>query len=150
MTPTFVQLNEGWNAEPNGPEPEVRVVNSDVLLSFFVNAFQFPEFKEEELGILRFINCERYRLGSTNDEGWYLGQCRFRKLAPKWGEFYLVSGEPESLNAPQDWKILQPSKHLVKHFLFYFRDNTFECIAEKCILENTANNSLQRTGFAGR
>jgi len=30
--------------------------------------------------------------------------------------------------------------------LFYFRDETFECVAEKCIIEPTADNSLQRTG----
>jgi hypothetical protein len=29
-------------------------------------------------------------LGRTNDEGWYLGQCRFSKVAPTWGEFYHV------------------------------------------------------------
>jgi hypothetical protein len=150
MNTTFAQLNEGWNAEPNAPEPKVEIAGSDVLLSFFVNAFQFPEFKEEEVGILRFVNCERYRLGPTNDEGWYRGQCRFSKLAPKWGEFYLVSGDAQFVSAPQDWKVLKPNKHSGKHFLFYFRDNTFECVAEKCVLEQTANNSLQRTGFAGR
>ena len=57
----------------------------DIVLKFFVNPFQFREFKEEEVGVLRFVRCERYRLGSTNDEGWYLGQCRFSKLAPEWG-----------------------------------------------------------------
>jgi hypothetical protein len=150
MNPTFEQINKGWNAEPNAPEPKVEVSGSDVLLTFYVNAFHFKEFEEEELGILRFVGCEQYRLGPTNDEGWYRGQCRFSKLAPKWGEFYLVSGDDALLNIPEDWKVLKPSSGVGKHFLFYFRDNTFECVAKQCTVEKTANNSLQRTGFAGR
>ena len=30
----------------------------------------------------------------------------------------------------------------MKHFLFYFRDNTFECVARECIIEAYAANSL--------
>ena len=115
-----------------------------------MNAFQFKQFEEEELGVLRFIECERYRLGPTNDEGWYRGQCRFSKLAPGWGEFYLVSGDDVLLKAPKDWKLVKPGSGASKHFLFYFRDNTFECVAKKCVVEKISNNSLQRSGFAGR
>ena len=145
MTPKFVKLNEGWNAEPNVPEPKVKVDGCDVLLRFFVNAFCFPEFEDGELGILRFVNCERFRLGSTNDEGWYRGQCRFSRLAPGWGEFYLVSGDSALLNSPQDWKIIQPKRNIqLKHFLFYFRDDTFECVAETCLFEKDPANLLLR------
>lgn len=146
MRATFLQLNQGWNAEPNAPEPSVETQGADLLLSFYINAFQFPEFEEEEIGVLRFIHCERYRLGSTNDEGWYRGQCRFSKLAPTWGEFYLIQGDSALLNAPLDWVRVSESRGHSQHFLFYFRDNTFECLAEQCIVEPTANNSLQRTG----
>lgn len=146
MQTSFLQLNEAWNAEPNAPEPVVQVQGPDLLLSFYVNAFQYPEFEEEESAILRFVRCERYRLGSTNDEGWYQGQCRFSKLAPAWGEFYLVQGDSALLNAPQDWKTASPPSVHAQHFLFYFRDNTSECVAEQCLIESTANNSLQRTG----
>ena len=59
MNPTFEQINKGWNAEPNAPEPKVEVSGSDVLLTFYVNAFHFKEFEEEELGILRFVGCEQ-------------------------------------------------------------------------------------------
>jgi hypothetical protein len=144
---SFEQLNKGWNAEPNAPEPEIEIDGNDILLTFYVNAFQFKEFEEMESCILRFIDCERYRLGSTNDEGWYRGQCRFSTLAPEWGEFYLVSGDEALLNAPVDWKILKPSSGVGKHFLFYFRDNTFECVAKQCVGEKTANNALQQISF---
>jgi len=55
MSATFVQLNQGWNAEPNAPCPDVIVQVRDVLLTFFVNAFQFEHFAPDERGVLRFV-----------------------------------------------------------------------------------------------
>ena len=128
------------------PEPAINIRNEDLLLMFYVNPFLYPEFKEEEIGILRFMRCERYRLGPTNDEGWYRGQCRFSKLAPAWGEFYFVQGDHDLLNAPLDWKKLDCAvSDRSKHFLFYFRDETFESVAEQCIIEPIADNSLFST-----
>lgn len=146
MKITFQQLNEGWNAEPNAPNPVIEIEGNDVALKFLVNAFQFAEFEEEENGILRFVESERYRLGSTNDEGWYRGQCRFSKLAPAWGQFYLVQGDKELLDAPTDWEIIGSNSGSGAHFLFYLRDNTFECVSRQCNIEPSVNNSLQRTG----
>ena len=145
MKTTFQKLNEGWNADPNVPIPSVEVRGEDILLKFSVNPWQFPEFREDEIAVLRFVGCLRYRLGPTNDEGWYLGQCRFSKLAPNWGEFYLVNGDAGLLDAPEDWLTLQSKGKSGRHFLFYFRDDTFECVAEKCEIEPSTNNSLTRT-----
>jgi len=145
MRVTFHKLNNGWNAEPNAPVPSVEVQDEDVLLKFFVNPFRFPEFLEEELGILRFVRCQRYRLGSTNDEGWYLGQCRFSRFAPEWGQFYMVQGDADLLDAPNDWQSVGPQIAAGRHFLFYFRDSTFECVAEHCKIEPSEANSLMRT-----
>jgi hypothetical protein len=146
MKPEFLHLNVGWNAEPNAPEPSVLVQGLDIILGFYVNPFLFKEFKEDELGFLRFVNCARYRLGPTNDEGWYRGHCRFSQIAPEWGEFYEVSGDSEALNGPTDWQVLNTERSgEAHHFLFYFRDNTFECVAERCVIEPRADNALQRT-----
>ena len=54
---SFEQLNKGWNAEPNAPESEVEIDGNDILLTFYLNAFQFRGFEEMELGILRFKDC---------------------------------------------------------------------------------------------
>jgi len=145
MTAQFIRLNNGWNADPNVSDESVLVDGHDVLLRFDVNAFQFPEFKYGEIGILRFVNCSRYRLGETNDEGWYLGQCRFSGLAPAWGEFYTVTGDPSSTDGPDDWVAVQRSTaENGKHFLFYLRESTFECVAEKCVAEPRQDNALFR------
>jgi hypothetical protein len=145
MAASWVQLNQKSNAEPNVPDESVRVVGEDILLHFRMNAFQFMDFYEGEKGGLRFKACSQFRPGGTNDEGWYRGQCRFSKSAPSWGEFYAIIGDPSSFNGPDDWVVI---KHSVTsdgtHFLFYFRDRTFECIAEKCVIEPIPDNALFR------
>ncbi len=80
MKPHFLQLNLGWNAEPNAPDPHVDILGSDIILHFSVNPFQFKEFAKDEIGILRFANCGRYHLGPTDDVGWHRGRCRSAKL----------------------------------------------------------------------
>lgn len=145
MNPSFIQLNHGWNAA-NAPEETAHVDGHDVLLEFYVNPFRFRDFNESEKGVLRFLKCSRFRHGRTNDEGWYRGQCRFSGLAPAWGEFYAIIGDQDSTNGPNDWVVVQ---HAVAqggtHFLFYFRGRTFECIAERCVIEPTQENALFRT-----
>jgi hypothetical protein len=139
MKTTFVKLNDDWNAEPNAPDPKIEIVGSDILLSFYVNPFQFPRFEEEDIGVIRFKNFVRYRLGPENDEGWYRGQCRFSKLAPAWGEFYEVSGDLKLSECPSDWITVLSDTKGTRHFLFYFRDNMFECDAQEWQFEPTAN-----------
>jgi hypothetical protein len=147
MKPHFLQLNLGWNAEPNAPDPQVEVLGQDIVLRFYVNPFQFEEFEEDDVGFLRFSNCVRFRLGSTNDEGWYGGQCRFSKIAPAWGEFYEIAGDDMSTIGPTDWHAVSTkSTGGLHHFLFYFRDNTFECVAERCVIERRDDNALEAKG----
>ena len=140
----FERQNIGWNAEPNAPYPNTEVVDRDLLLTFYVNPYQYPRFHEDEIGILRFLNCTKYRVGPTNDEGWYRGQCRFSELAPGWGEFYEVTKDAELLNAPNQWRVIQATGGMGKHYLFYFRDVTFECIADGWKFEPGATNALNR------
>lgn len=140
-TPAFRQLNTGWNADPNVPEPSVAVAGRDALLRFDLNAFQFSDFREGDVGLIRFEGCRCYRLGNTNDEGWYRGQCRYSKVAPAWGEFYELIGPDDLANQPKDWVNLA-SQHAERHFLFYFKDSTFECFAADWMFEPTSSNAL--------
>lgn len=131
MDTRFVKLNDGWNAEPNAPAPVVARLGNDVVLEFRLNPFQFKKFSKGDRARLVFRNSWRYRLGGTNDQGWYLGQCRFSKVAPAWGEFYEVQGDLKLESSPDGWVVLGPEPHApAKHFLFYLRDQTFECDAE--------------------
>jgi hypothetical protein len=138
---SFVQLNHGWNAEPNAPESLTEQRDGDVLLYFLLNAFVFKQFNTDDRGIIRFVRCARYRLGGTNDEGWYRGQCRYSNLAPSWGEFYEIVGADPLRDQPTDWVAIGDSAR-ARHFLFYFRDNTFECISDDWRFEPDPANAL--------
>lgn len=147
MTVKFVKINQGWTADPNAPDPTIQVENPDIVLSFFLNAQMYPIFKLGDYGAIRFANCSRYRLdGLNNMDAWYFGQCRFSKLAPEWGEFYSVTGDSAILDAPNDWVEYDISIRNPKHFLFYFRDHTFECTCENWIFERSAENALLQLG----
>jgi len=139
----FQKLNDGWNAEPNAPAPSVIASGNDILLRFEISAFQYSPFVEGDVGVIRFRDCSRYRLGTTNDEGWYRGQCRSSKHAPAWGEFYELIGPDDVADQPHDW-VKVPNEKPGRHFLFYFRDETFECFAADWLIEPIAANAFSR------
>src|SRR6266436_2068895 len=114
--PEFVRLNDGWNAEPNSPQPFLTRSDGDILLRFFLNYMKYRQFHEGDIGILRFTTVAKFRLGATNDEGWYLGQCRYSRLAPAWGEFYELRGHDPLVDKPTDWQILTGQTSYSRHF----------------------------------
>lgn len=127
---TFTRLNEAWNAEPNAPDPQVSTIDGELVLTFLPNPFQFRGFFEDQRVRVVFTGAWRYRIGKVNDEGWYRGQCRFSQVAPAWGEFYEIHGDLRLDACPNDWQELRPKPtEDVRHFLFYFRDEEFECDA---------------------
>lgn len=132
---TFERLNVDWNAEPNAPNVKIDVHKHDVVLEFYLNPFEYDNFSEGDKAKIAFRNCFQYRFGFPSDEGFYIyNQSRFKKYGVNWGEFYLVHNS--------DWKEDFPNPLVVggqgenmKHYLFYFKDDTFECIAEKYDIE---------------
>lgn len=132
----FKQLNDGWNADPNAPEPGVAVSGFSVKLTFYLNHWAYAA-DEDEKGTLVFRNCSMWRIGPTNDEGWYDGQCRYSNVAPDWGEFYELLGEDDLRFKPDDWQKLGPMTSSQRHFLFYLRDETFECFAAEWMFERS-------------
>lgn len=126
--PAFLKLNIDWNAQPNAPFPEIITASSSIRLRFYLNP-RIYKAKDGQKGTVTFANCSRWRLGNTNDEGWYRGQCRYSRIAPEWGEFYELIGDDDCRDEPQDW-VWNASPSLgQRHFLFYFRDETFECFS---------------------
>jgi hypothetical protein len=148
-TQIFHQLNVGWNADPNVPEPKVTRAGHDVLLEFNVSPFQFQNFRLWEQGVLRFLDCERHTVTDINDHGWCLGQCRYSNIAPEWGEFYEITGEDLLRDQASGWVDVGGKPNDGRHFLFYFRDETFECFARNWTIEPTDANALYRERTAG-
>jgi hypothetical protein len=130
MVTHFVRLNHGWNAHPNAPFPETRVAGDSVTLDFFANPFRFPTFVDRQRIRVVFQGVWRYGFSPVNDEGWYLGQCRFSGLAPGWREFYELSGDLKLDQCEVEWRYLSEQQAPgLRHFLFYLRDEAFECDA---------------------
>jgi len=125
---TFLHLNPDWNAEPNAPHLKVAVEGSTVVLSFYLNPFAY-EATEGEIGRVVFKGCSRWRWDTTNDEAWSSGKGRFSREAPKWGEFYEIVGEDVSVE-DQEWEVISQNDAKRRHFLFFFRDDAIECIAD--------------------
>lgn len=146
-------MNRGWNADPNIASARVIVDGSDVVLQIPLNHHLFAtKFKTGDQGFLRFSNCARYRVTCINDEGWFMGQCRFSKIAPDWGHFYEIRGDAMAdmfvdrgdpdLNATFKWTKVAEVDGPRRHFLFYLKDDTFECEAEDWCFDDNPENAL--------
>ena len=128
METTFTRLNPDWNADPVDPQVSIAVHGSVLRFEFTLNNLMYPRFAESQRALLVFDNCSRYRLGATNDEGWYLGQCRFSGVVRRWGEFYEINGDSRFEESPNDW-IPVATGSGANHYLFYMKEETFECLA---------------------
>ena len=126
-----IKLTTDWNAEPNAPEVALVVRGRNVILDFFVNYFLYHQFKEDDKAKLTFYNCHKYFYGSPNDEGYYLGQHRYKYTELPYGQFYQLKTDWE-IDFPKDCIILSPVIDASKlhHYIFFFREATFECVAE--------------------
>jgi hypothetical protein len=137
MSPAFTQLNHGWTAEPNAPDPQAEWEGTSLRLRFRMNPFQFPEYAEDDIGEIVFEDCSRFRVGSVNDEGWFCGQGRLDRAGHIWSGFYEVTGGLDPDADPDDWVVRCQDTCRLRHFLFYFRDEDFECIARSWNLKTT-------------
>lgn len=53
------------------PTLEVFGSSSTIRLTFYLNSFIHNDIDEQDKGVLEFINCYKFRLGHTNEEGFY-------------------------------------------------------------------------------
>jgi len=133
---TYTQITTDWNADPNDPQVQLIVDKDSVSLEFYLNNFLFDNYHEGDKAKVFFINCHKYSFNNMNDEGYYRGQYRYNNAELPWGEFYKLN---------TDWKIDFPIRHKMlndspdsrklNHYIFFFKDNTFECVAETYELE---------------
>lgn len=127
----YRKLNIDWNAEPNAPGVKLQVNENEIKLEFLLNPFAYDNVSEKDKGELIFNDCFKYSFNSCNDEGYFLGQYRYKNDQLPWGEFYELQHDWEKDFHP-DFRMLnsQIKKDGLRHFIFFFRDNTFECVAK--------------------
>ena len=131
----YNKLNKDWNADPNAPEVTIEVKESTVMLDFYLDGFVY-NFKEGQRGKLTFMNCHKYSFNSMNDEGYFREQYRYKHEELPWGEFYELKTNWET-DFPKDAEVLNlnPNRLNLKHYIFFLRDDTFECVAENYSFE---------------
>jgi hypothetical protein len=116
----WTKLNTTFDAEPNAPHPRVVVSGSNVAVRFFLNPFIWDDVEDNDEATLTFHGVLMYRLGSTNDEGFYRGQCRFSNTGIAWGDFYELQESDWQYSFPEDGIVVSPmlSGDLsLKHYL---------------------------------
>lgn len=129
-----IQLSNDWNADPVASEVNLKISNKNLIMEIYLNHYMFDRFVEGDKARITFENCYTYSLNSCNDEGYYYGQYRIDWKQLEWGEFYeIIGGLDRKLPEP----IVQLSDDLdnKRHYIFFFKDETFECLADNYKVE---------------
>ena len=130
----FIQLSNNWNAHPVSPEVNLQIVGKNLIMEIYLNHCMFDNVVEGDKARITFENSYKYSLNSCNDEGYYYGQYRINWKQRKWGEFYeIISGLDRKL--PKPIVQLSDDSDNKRHFLFFFKDETFECLADNYKVE---------------
>lgn len=130
----FVKISDNWNADPVSPEIDLKIVRQDLVMDIFLNYFAYDNYSEGDNAIITFKNCSKYSLNTCNDEGYYYGQYRIKPNELPWGEFYEIkSGLGKDI--PKPVVELSNDHNEKRHFLFFFKDETFECLADDYKIE---------------
>jgi hypothetical protein len=130
---SFQHLNTDWDAEPNAPDVELAVEGNTVRLSFRLNPWAYSA-EPGEIATLRFLGCSHFRWDATNDHAWFAGEGLYSGQAPKWGEFYEIIGDTRIVE-DDDWDVLSADFPASRQFLFHFRDDTIEIVAQDWLLK---------------
>jgi len=127
----WTKLNTTFDADPVD-SPRVLAGERGVQVIIWMNPSEEHDVLEGEKAEIYFRGAHCFRVGSPNDEGFYRGQCRFSKSGLPWGAFYELHESGWETTFPVDKRIISPaSSHAnLKHYLWHFHDETFECIAE--------------------
>ena len=78
-----------------------------------------------------FLNCHKYSFNTMNDEAYFMGQYRYKNFYLPWGEFYRLNTNWQS-DFPNNPIVITSLVNEAKlnHYIFFFKDNTFECVAQ--------------------
>lgn len=124
----FIQISTNWDADSVNPQVNLQIDRADLIMDIYT------KFTEGNKVKIKFNNCAEYSLNTCNDEGYYYGQYRTNPTNLPWGEFYeIISGLDR--NYPEPIIKIQADKTNKRHFIFFFKDETFECLADDYDLE---------------
>lgn len=135
----FVKISDDWNADPVLPEIDLKIKEKDLVLEILLNYYAFDHFSEGDKIQITFSSCSKYSLNTCNDEGYYAGQYRINPSELPWGEFYEIkNGIDRNLPEP----VVEITNNITdkRHFIFFFKDETFECLSNDYKIEFISKN----------
>src|SRR5688500_12817148 len=124
----YIQITTDWNADPVSPEIKLNIDGSDLVMDIYLNHYVFDKYRNGDKVKIRFKSCAEYSLNTCNDEGYYYGQYRTNPNELPWGEFYEIKSGLDR-NMPNPIVKILSRDSAAKHFIFFFKDETFECLA---------------------
>ncbi len=130
----YLKITSDWNADPVSPEIELQIGEDNLTMEIFLNHLIFEDFEEGDKAKITFENCSVYSLNDCNDEGYYYGQYRTNPSELPWGEFYEIKSGLDR-KFPNPITELKRGLENQRHFIFFFKDKTFECLASSYKLE---------------
>jgi len=140
----YIQISNDWNADPVEPKINLEIDGSNLIMEMYLNHYVFEEFEEGDKVKIVFSNCSEYSLNKCNDEGYYYGQYRTNPNELPWGEFYEIKNGFDT-NFPEPVIKITTDNKGKRHFIFFFKDETFECLAANYtfLFYNSLTNSIQ-------
>ncbi|BDD03879.1 hypothetical protein [Aureibacter tunicatorum] len=129
----FEKINIDWSPEPNAPYQTLFKNSKNLELIFYLNPFIHKNINDDDIGIISFNNCFKFRLGKPNSDEFYRNQFRYNSKDLEFYDFYELKQSDWEKNFPKDEKILLNQDEIninnLKHYILFFRDETFECLA---------------------
>lgn len=139
----YFRITSDWNADPVSPEIHLEIDKNNLITEIFVNHLVFDDFEEGDKAKITFKNCSIYSLNACNDEGYYYGQYRINSNELPWGEFYeIMSGIDRKF--PEPITRINDELEGKRHYIFLFKDETFECLADHFKLELQNKKGTQK------
>lgn len=130
----YEQISVGWNANPVSPDIILEISGDDLIIDIYLNYYVYEGYRQGDKVKIIFKNCASYSLNSCNDEGYYYGQYRIKPNQLPWGEFFEIKSGVDR-NFPKPVTLIDIDKENKRHFIFFFKDETFECLADDYTLD---------------
>lgn len=129
----YQKLNKNWNAEPLAPELTIAKTENCLELTFSLDSAAYQHIDAGDTGTHAFVDVYAYRLAAADEAAYKQGQYRFKNEELPWGPFYELVNSQWKKDFPSDKLIVNESakKDKLRHFIFFFKENVFECLASE-------------------
>jgi hypothetical protein len=138
----FLRINMDWDIDHDLPDLTYAVFGQDLLITIRLDHWMHRRFAMNDRAIIRFNNASLFRLGAPGALEWRQGKCRYGQQSIEWGHFFEIIGMDDKRFWPKDWQRTKAKTAFNRHFILQTEDATFECIADRWLIEPSEKNAL--------